>query len=176
MDFHYSCSYWNSQGTIREFCQLLSISIMIIYYHTKKLIASKSSSLIISINLDSISKPQKTWIFPFPQYIIIEIYGCMSLWERTREPLLYTITMMLKRLFLGKGTWFLLKLMCLLSHSVMSDPLRSYGLWTTSLCLWDSPRKNTGVDFHLILQGIFSTQGWTHISHVSFIGRWVLYH
>ena len=37
--------------------------------------------------------------------------------------------MMLKRLFLGKGTWFLLKLMCVLSPSVVSDPLRSYGLY-----------------------------------------------
>ena len=37
MDFHCSCSYRTSQGTIREFCQLPSISIKIIYYHTKKL-------------------------------------------------------------------------------------------------------------------------------------------
>ena len=27
-------------------------------------------------------------------------------------------------------------------------------------CLWDSPGKNTGVDCHFLLQGIFLTQGW----------------
>ena len=27
------------------------------------------------------------------------------------------------------------------------------------LCLWDSPGKNTGVDRHFLLQGIFLTQG-----------------
>ena len=29
----------------------------------------------------------------------------------------------------------------------------------TILCPWDSPGKNTGVGFHLLLQGIFLTQG-----------------
>ena len=28
------------------------------------------------------------------------------------------------------------------------------------LCPWDSPSKNTGVDSHSLLQGIFLTQGW----------------
>ena len=28
------------------------------------------------------------------------------------------------------------------------------------LCPWDSPGKNTGVDSHSLLQGIFLTQGW----------------
>ena len=28
------------------------------------------------------------------------------------------------------------------------------------LCPWDSPGKNTGVDCHALLQGIFLTQGW----------------
>ena len=35
-------------------------------------------------------------------------------------------------------------------------------LWTVALqafCPWDSPGKNTGVDCHALLQGIFSTQG-----------------
>ena len=27
------------------------------------------------------------------------------------------------------------------------------------LCRWDSPGKNTGVDCHALLQGIFPTQG-----------------
>ena len=35
-------------------------------------------------------------------------------------------------------------------------------LWTASHqvpCPWDSPGKNTGVDCHFLLQGIFRTQG-----------------
>ena len=30
---------------------------------------------------------------------------------------------------------------------------------TLSLCPWDSPGKNTGMDYHAFLQGIFPTQG-----------------
>ena len=49
-------------------------------------------------------------------------------------------------------------------------------LWTVPtrfLHPWDFPGKNTRVGCHLLLQGIFPTQGWTH---VSCIGRWILYH
>ena len=45
-----------------------------------------------------------------------------------------------------KGKW---------SHSVMSNSLWPHGL----LRPWDSPGKNTGVDCHFLLQGIFLTQG-----------------
>ena len=42
---------------------------------------------------------------------------------------------------------------------------------------WDSPGKNTGVAYHALLQRIFFPQARrTHISCVSCIGRWVLYH
>ena len=45
------------------------------------------------------------------------------------------------------------------SHSVISDSLRLYGLQPASLlCPWDSSGKNTGVDCHAVLQGIFPTQ------------------
>ena len=38
--------------------------------------------------------------------------------------------------------------------------LQPYGPWPASLfCPWDSPGKNTGVDCHALLQGIFLTQG-----------------
>ena len=41
----------------------------------------------------------------------------------------------------------------------MSDSLRLYKLQPARLlCLWNSPGKNTGVDCHALLQGIFSTQ------------------
>ena len=36
-------------------------------------------------------------------------------------------------------------------------------LWTprtVALCPWDSPGENTGVGCHVLLQGIFLTQGW----------------
>ena len=46
------------------------------------------------------------------------------------------------------------------SCSVMSDSLQPHGLQPTRfLCPWDSPGKNTGVDCHFLLQGIFPTQG-----------------
>ena len=31
--------------------------------------------------------------------------------------------------------------------------------WTVALCPWDSPGKNTGVDYHALLQGIFPIKG-----------------
>ena len=40
------------------------------------------------------------------------------------------------------------------------------------LCPWDFPGKNTGVDCHFLLQGIFPTQG---SNHSSWIGRQILY-
>ena len=44
--------------------------------------------------------------------------------------------------------------------SVVSNSLQPHGLKPTKfLCPWDSPSKNTGVGFHTLLQGIFSTQG-----------------
>ena len=60
------------------------------------------------------------------------------------------------------------------SRSVVSDSLRPHGLWPTRLlCPWDSPRRNTGVGCHSLLQGIFLTQGWNPgLLH----GRQILYH
>ena len=46
------------------------------------------------------------------------------------------------------------------SRSVVSNSLQPNGLGLTRLfCPWDSPGKNTGVDCHFLLQGIFLTQG-----------------
>ena len=46
-------------------------------------------------------------------------------------------------------------------RSVMSSSFWAHGLWPTRLlCPWDFPGKNTGVDCHFLLQGIFLTQGW----------------
>ena len=46
---------------------------------------------------------------------------------------------------------------CLLSCSVVSDPLQSHG---HSSGHGDSPGKNTGMGCHALLQGFFPTQGW----------------
>ena len=47
-----------------------------------------------------------------------------------------------------------------ISHSVVSDSLWPHGLGPTRLlCPWDSPGKNTGMDCHFLLQGIFPIQG-----------------
>ena len=46
------------------------------------------------------------------------------------------------------------------SHSVVSDSLRSHGLQPARfLCPWNSPGKDTGVGGHFLLQGFCLTQG-----------------
>ena len=53
------------------------------------------------------------------------------------------------------------------SCSGMSDSLRLHGLEPARLlCPWDFPGKNTGVDCHSLLQGIFPIQGSNlHLLH-----------
>ena len=47
-----------------------------------------------------------------------------------------------------------------LSCPVISDSLQPHGLLPAMLlCLWYFPGKNTGVGYHFLLEGIFSTQG-----------------
>ena len=59
-----------------------------------------------------------------------------------------------------KGIWVLPRLCESVSHSFVSNSLQPHGLYSTRLlCPWASPGKNTGVGFHSLLQGIFSTQG-----------------
>ena len=46
------------------------------------------------------------------------------------------------------------------TRSVVSNSLQPHGLQPARLLSsWDSPDKNTGVDGHFLLQGIFPTQG-----------------
>ena len=65
---------------------------------------------------------------------------------------------------------------CLLSH------FSCVSLWpcglkpTRLLCPWVSLAKNTGVGFHLLLQGIFLTRDQTWVSYLSCTGRLVLDH
>ena len=66
-----------------------------------------------------------------------------------------------------------------LSCLVSSDFLGPRVLQPSRLhCLWNFPGKNAGLGCHFLLQGILSYQpkNWTHISCISFIGRWILYH
>ena len=51
--------------------------------------------------------------------------------------------------------------------SVTSNSLRPHGLQPTRLlCPWNSPGKNTGVNCHTFLQGLFPTQGSSpHLLH-----------
>ena len=60
------------------------------------------------------------------------------------------------------------------SCSVMSDSLRPHGLSPTRLlCPWNSPGKNTRMDSHSLLQGIFPAQG----SNLGLLHcRQILYH
>ena len=61
--------------------------------------------------------------------------------------------------------------------SVMSNSLGPRGLQPTRLiCPWNFPGKNAGVGCHFLLQGIFLTQGWTCVRHISCISSWSLYH
>ena len=41
---------------------------------------------------------------------------------------------------------------------------------------WNSPGKNTGEAYHVLIQGIFSTQGLNPFSYFSCTGRWVHSH
>ena len=55
-----------------------------------------------------------------------------------------------KEMCIHLGSWI-----CVL----MSNSLRPHGLYPTRfLCPWDSPSKNTGVDCHFLLHGIFPAQ------------------
>ena len=48
----------------------------------------------------------------------------------------------------------------MVAKSFMSNSLWPYGLSPARLlCPWDSSGKNTRVDYHFLIQGIFSTQG-----------------
>ena len=67
---------------------------------------------------------------------------------------------------------------CMLSHSVVSDSVRPYGLQPAGLlCPWDSPGENSEVVVVPSFQGSSRPRDQTlQISLASvFIGRWVLY-
>ena len=60
---------------------------------------------------------------------------------------------------------------CLHACSVVSNSLRPHGLWPTRLlCPWHFPGKTTGVGCHVLLQGIFSTQGLNQ--HLLWLLHW----
>ena len=59
---------------------------------------------------------------------------------------------------MSKSAWHTVKVK--VSHTVVSDSLRSHGLQPTRLLRpWNSPGKSTGEGCHFLLQGIFLIQG-----------------
>ena len=60
----------------------------------------------------------------------------------------------LKRLSKTVKSVVLGTVVCCVSCLVMSNPM------DCDLCPWNSPGKNTGVNYYSLLQGIFPTQGW----------------
>ena len=69
------------------------------------------------------------------------------------------LAMKLKGHSQGSRRWLPGRGMCAVV-SIMSDSLRSYGLWPTrQLCPWDFPGKNSGLGCCALLQGIFPIQG-----------------
>ena len=66
----------------------------------------------------------------------------------------------LKYCFRILGFVFIRVCECMLSHSIVFNPLQPHGMEPTRLiCPWDFPGKNTGVGCHFLLQGIFPTLG-----------------
>ena len=66
---------------------------------------------------------------------------------------------------------------CMLTH--FSHARLFVTLWTVAHqapLSRDSPGKNTAVGCHALLQGYLLDPGMETASHVSYIGRWVLYH
>ena len=87
---------------------------------------------------------------------------CMQPMPPTKQQNLETMGEGLKLYLDSTGRFVLLLIkecMCV-SHSVMSNSLRPYGLYSARLlCPWDFPGKNIGVGCHFLLQRTFSTQG-----------------
>ena len=66
-----------------------------------------------------------------------------------------------------------------LSPSIMSDSLPPYGLWPTRiLCPFDSLGQARMLEWVAMpsCRGSFQPRDWIHVSYISCIGRWVLYH
>ena len=83
------------------------------------------------------------------------------------------IPVILRKTKVSGTEWLNLRHVCI-SHSIISDSLRPYGLWPPRLlCPWDSAGKNTGVVCHFLLQGIFPTQG-SNLGLLHY--RQILYH
>ena len=101
----------------------------------------------IRIKIFSKSSPKNT----IKRWLELELHAYLGI------PLFYRSGM---TEFKGRSYRFMVmeRLCCVLSHSVLSDPLQPHGLYPPRLlCPWDSPGKNTGVGSHALLQG-----KWTH--------------
>ena len=90
-------------------------------------------------------------------------------WRRTWQP----PPVLLPREFHGQRSLVGYSVWCH-KESDTTEQLSTHAI----LLLWDFLGKNIGMGCHLLLQGIFLTQGSNPhpISHISWIGRWILYH
>ena len=70
---------------------------------------------------------------------------------------------------INRGYSFGMLLLAVQSLSHVRFPVTPW----TAACSWDSPGKNTGVDYHALLQGIFLIQGTNlHLMHL-LTCRWI---
>ena len=110
-------------------------------------------------------------------HTLVAING--STWEETpRGDQLVFETLLLRVLSVSRYCRLQSSLLSslLFMHLVISDSLRPQGLQPARLpCPWDSPGKNTGVDCHSLLQGIFFLDLPVDPTHVSCISGHILY-
>ena len=78
---------------------------------------------------------------------------------------------------LSKAKLFSLDPKKVCARTVESDTLRPYRLQPARfLCPWDCPGKKTGVGGHFLFRGFPRPRDGTHVSCISCMGRWILYH
>ena len=109
---------------------------------------------------------------PFPfipnchGYILHYVWGWIEMKEQ-----IHCLFLILGKRIQSSVFHHLVDIVCVLNHSVLSDPLRPHGLYPTRLLYpWDSPGKNTGVGCHFLLQGIFWPRDQIHISSCTLSG------
>ena len=131
--------WWRSQG----------ITIEVKRWITGSILAEKS----LKLQLDGLTCRREVW-------------SGDCIWVLN---LCLNVYVLVKVIEMGDTTWCIYStgttIVCVcvcvcVSHSVVSNSLQPHDLCPTRLlCPWDSPGKNTGVDYISLLQGIFLTQG-----------------
>ena len=128
--------------------------------------------------MDSVYDGPPNFLFPLYNSVLLPLNGDLHLACQGCRLQSTTLLIFNKPIFAGElsGSLFLSS-----QHSKHASTLNHFScvwlfvtMWTVVhklLCPWDSPGKNTGVGCQAVLQEIFQTQGWTHVSYVSCAGR-----